>query len=173
MRGLDAESDDPSLAGGGGGKPAGRMEFLRLAHHVVGCEHQHQRIAIALGRKHGGNCDRGAGIAAHGLEHDVGFDAALAQLLRHHESEVRVGDDDRTAEQLGVGDAPKHLLEGRSLADQRYELFRHAFARDWPQPCSRATAHDHRDDLGQHRRNPWVVATLQAAPTQNVKPRRP
>ncbi len=150
MGGLDAEGDDASLGGGGRGTPAGRAEFLRLADHMVGCEHQHEGIAIACGREYGGNRNRGTGIAAHRLQHNIGFHAALAQLLRHHKPEIRVGDDDRTPEQLGIGNALKHLLERRILADEGDELLGHAFARDRPQPCSRAAAHDHRDDLSRH-----------------------
>jgi hypothetical protein len=144
VRGLDAESNDPSFGGCGRGMPAGCAEFVGLAHHVVGREHQHGRIAIAFGRKYCGNRNRGTGIAAHGLEHDVGFDATLTQLLRHDEAEVRVGDDDRAAEQLRIGNAAKHLLESRAFADERHELLGHAFARERPQPCTRAAAHDHR-----------------------------
>ena len=112
--------------------------------------HQHERIAIAFGRKYRGDRDCGTGIAAHGLEHDVGFNATLAQLLRHDKPEVRIGDDNRTPEQVGIGNAPKHLLECRPFADERDELLGHAFARHWPQPCSGAAAHDHRDDLSRH-----------------------
>ena len=150
--GLDAEGDDPALGGGAGGAPAGFAELVGLANDVVGREHQHERIAVALGREHGGDRDRGAGIAAHRLQHDVGLDAALAQLLGHDEAEIGTGDDDRAREQVGVGNAREHLLERRSLADQGDELLRHAFARDRPQPRSRAAAHDHRDDLSRHER---------------------
>jgi hypothetical protein len=58
--------------------------------------------------------------------------AAMPQLLRHHEAELGVGDDDRAREQLGIRNAREHLLEGRSRSDQRDELLRHAFARDRP-----------------------------------------
>ena len=44
------------------------------------------------------------------------------------EAEIRVGDDDRPREHRGVADALHRLLEGRSRADQRHELLRHAFA---------------------------------------------
>ncbi len=138
---------------------AGFAELVGLADDVIGREHQHEGVAVALGREHGGDRDRGAGIAAHRLQHDVGLDAALAQLLGHDEAEVGIGDDDRTREQIGVGDALKHLLEHRSLADQRHELLRHALARDRPQPRSRAAAHDHRDDLSRHERKSSTVDT--------------
>ena len=111
--GLDAEGDDPALGGGAGGAPAGFAELVGLADDVVGREHEHEGIAVARGREHGGDRDRGAGIAAHRLEHDVGLDAALAQLLGHDEAEIRIGDDDRPREQVGVRNALEHLLERR------------------------------------------------------------
>ena len=113
MGGLDAEGHDPALRRGRGRAPAGFAEFVGLADDVIGRQHQHEGIAVAFGREHGGDRDGGTGIAAHGLEHDVGLDAALAQLLGHHEAEVGVGDDDRAREQVRVGNARKHLLERR------------------------------------------------------------
>jgi hypothetical protein len=44
--------------------------------------------------KSGGDRDRGAGVAPHRLENDVGIDRAVAKLLGHHEPEIRVRDDD-------------------------------------------------------------------------------
>src|SRR5262249_46562849 len=96
MRGLDTEGDDASCGGDGRGAPAGGAKFVRLADHVVGRKDQHERIAIAFRREYGGDRNRGAGVAAHGLKHDVGVEATLAQLLRYDEPEVRVGDDDWT-----------------------------------------------------------------------------
>jgi len=90
----------------------------------------------------------------HRLEHDVGLDAALAQLLGHDEAEVAIGDDDRSREQVGMRNARKHLLERRPLPDERNELFGHALARNRPQSRPRAAAHDHRDDLSRHRQDP-------------------
>jgi len=117
---------------------------------MVGGEHQHESIAVAFCRQHGGHCDGRARVASHRLEHDVGFDAALAQLLGNYESEVRVSDHERTGEQFGIGNAIKHLLKRRAFADQPDELLGHAFARDRPQPCSSPAAHDHRDNGKRH-----------------------
>ena len=50
-------------------------------------------------RERGRDRDRRAGIAPRRLEHDVGLDAELAQLLGHDEAEIRIGDDDRPREQ--------------------------------------------------------------------------
>ena len=172
MGGLDAEGDDPPLGGDRGGALAGCAEFVRLAHNVVGRQHEHEGIAITFRCEQGGDRDRKTRIAAHRLEHDVGLDAALAQLLGHDKAEVGAGDDDRACEQVGMRDARKHLLKRRPLSDERNELFGHALARNRPQPRSRAAAHDHRDDLSRHRREPCLVTTLQAVPAQNVKPRR-
>jgi hypothetical protein len=150
--GLDAEGDDAALGGSDGCAPTGFAESVRLADHVVGRQHQHQGTAIAFGREHGGDRDRGTGIAAQRFEHDVRLDAALAQLLRHHEAEVGIGDDDRAREQGGIRNARKHLLERRPLSDQGDELLGHALARDRPQPGSCAAAHDDRNDSSRHER---------------------
>ena len=117
---------------GFGSAPAGLAEFLGVAHDMVGGQHQHECVAIAFGREHRRDRNRGTGIAAHRLEHDVGFDAVLAQLLGHDEAEVGIGDDDRPGEQARHPNARKHLLEGRSFPDKRNELLRHALARDRP-----------------------------------------
>jgi hypothetical protein len=108
---------------------------------VVGRQHEHEGIAIAFGREQGGDRDRRTRIAAHRLEHDVGLDAALTQLLGHDKAEVGIGDDDRPREQIRTRNARKHLLERRLLSDERNELLGHALAR--PQARSRAAAHDH------------------------------
>ena len=139
----------PSAAADAAVRQASRNCF-GFANDVIGCEHQHQGVAVALGREHGGNRDRRPGIAAHRLEHDVRLDAALAQLLRHHEAKVGLGDHDRARKQFGIRYAREHLLKGRFLSDQGHELLGHALARDRPQPRAGAAAHDHRDDLSCH-----------------------
>ena len=73
MGGLYAEGDDPALRGDRSGAPASFSEFIGLADDVIGCQHEHKGIAITLGCKHSGNRDRRTRI-----EHDVGFDTALA-----------------------------------------------------------------------------------------------
>src|SRR5262245_5529947 len=55
--GLDAKGDDPALACGGGGLPAGFAEFRRLADDMVGSEHQNQCIAVTLNGQCCGNRD--------------------------------------------------------------------------------------------------------------------
>src|SRR5262249_53802219 len=84
--GLDAKGYDPPLGRGRRRASTGIAEFFGLANDVIGREYQHQGITVALGREHGGNRDRRPGVASHWLEHDVRLDAALAQLLRHHEA---------------------------------------------------------------------------------------
>ncbi len=128
MGGLDAEGDDPPLGGDRGGALAGCAEFVGLAHNVVGRQHEHEGIAIALGREQGGDRDSKTRIAAHRLEHDVGLDATLAQLLGYDKAELGIGDDDRSREQVGMRNARKHLLERRPLSDERNELLGHALA---------------------------------------------
>src|ERR1700741_4251835 len=95
-----------------------------------------------------------------GSSPNVSLDSALAQLLRNDESKIRVGDNDRTSEQFGIGDATKHLLKRRPFADQPDELLGHAFARHWPQPCSSAAAHDHRDNGKCHCGHPWLATNF-------------
>jgi hypothetical protein len=73
-------------------------------------------------------------MAAHRLQDDVRLDATLAQLLGDHEAEIAIGDHDRACEKLAVRNPRKHLLKRRLVADEAYELLRHALARDWPQP---------------------------------------
>ena len=46
-------------ARGLGGAPAGLTKFLRVMHDVVGGQHEHQRVAIALRREHGRHRDGG------------------------------------------------------------------------------------------------------------------
>ena len=152
MGGLDAEGHDMPLGCGRRGVHARLAEFLGLADHVVGCQHQHEGFAVALGRQHGADRDRRTRVAAQRLEHDVGLDTALAQLLGHHETEIGMGDNDRARKQVGGGYARKHLLKRGALSDQGNELLRHALARDRPQPRSRAAAHDYRNDLSRHQR---------------------
>jgi len=76
--------------------------------------------------------------------------ATLAQLLRHHEAKVGLGDHDRARKQFGIRYAREHLLKRRCLPDQGHELLGHALARDRPQPRAGAAAHDHRNDLTCH-----------------------
>jgi hypothetical protein len=171
--GLDAEGDDASLRGRRRRGPAGLAEGLGLAHDVVGGQHQRQGVGAALESEHGSDCDRRAGVAPHRLEHDVGLDAALAQLLGHHEAEIGAGDDDRAGEQRGVGNPRQHLLKGRLRPDQGDELLGHALARHRPQPGAGAAAHDHRNDGSCHAEF-LVNPTVQAGAAENVKrPARP
>ena len=93
--GHDAEGDDPPRARSPGRAPAGLAEFVGFADDVVGGQHEHERLGITFGCKHGGDRDGGPRIAPHRLEHDIGLDAQLAQLLGDDEAEFGVGDDDR------------------------------------------------------------------------------
>src|SRR6201997_3284282 len=86
------------------------------------------RASRSRSAEKGGDGHRKTGIAAHRLEHDVGLDAALAQLLGDDKAEVGAGNDDRSCEQVGMGNARKHLLESRSRSDERNELLGHALA---------------------------------------------
>ena len=100
----------------------------------------------------GGHRNRRAGIAAHGLEHDIRAHPALAQLLGYDKAKIGMGNDDGAAEQFCIGDAPHYLLEGRALPHQGHKLLGHALARDRPQSGTGASAHDDRDNLGSELR---------------------
>ena len=126
IRGRDAEGDDAPRGGGLCSAPARLAEFLRVAHDVVGGQHEHERVVITLRCEHGRDRDGGPRIAAARLEHDVGLDAQLAQLLGHHETKVGVGDDDRPREQAGIRNTREHLLECRPLSDEGDKLLGHA-----------------------------------------------
>jgi hypothetical protein len=93
--GLDAKGHDPPFSRGRCRAATGIAECFGLPNDVIGREHQHQGVAVALDREYGGNRDRRTGIAAHRLEYDIRLDAALTQLLRHHEAKVVLGDHDR------------------------------------------------------------------------------
>jgi len=99
---------------------------------MVGGQHEHESVAITFCCEHRRHSNGGTGIAATGLEHDIGFDTLLPQLLGHDEAKVCIGDDDRPGEQAGIRNSRKHLLKGRSFPDKRNELLRHALARDRP-----------------------------------------
>src|SRR5262249_7463058 len=102
MGGLDAEGDDPPLSGDGGGALASLAEFVGLAYDVVGRQHEHEGVAIAFGGEKGGDGHRKTRIAAHRLEHDVGLDAALAQLLGDAKAEDGTGNGARSGGKIGM-----------------------------------------------------------------------
>ena len=87
-----------------------------------------------------------AEIAPLRLQDDGGLDASRARLLGDHETKIRIGDDDWGGEQFVQRHPFEHLPERGQAADQRNEMFRHLFARDWPQSCAGAAAQDYRDD---------------------------
>ena len=97
---MNAEGDDPAFARrlSAACRHASRNSSgLRMTWSAASTSTRGLRIAFACER--GGDRDRGTGIAAHRLEHDIGLDAALAQLLGNDEAEIRIGDDNRTREQ--------------------------------------------------------------------------
>ena len=109
---------------------------------MVGRERHDDRIVAAAAHEFGAGCNRGRGIAPHRLQHDIGLDLDLGELLDDQETVVGVGDDDRPAKQRGIADPADGVLECRSRAEQRQELLRPILARCRPQACSGAAAHD-------------------------------
>ena len=102
-------------------------EAFVVADDVIGRHDQHDRIGMFMRRSNGGDRDRRRGIAAHGLEDDVGDNADLRQLFGDDEARIQIGDDERLAEDRRIADALRRSLKSRVLAEQRNELLRHAF----------------------------------------------
>ena len=88
---------------------------------MIGSERDDQRIAVAQAREGGAGADRRAGIATRRLEQDVRLDPDLRQLLGDEKAIIAVGDDDRPAEQRGIGHPLHGFLKGRVRAEQRAE----------------------------------------------------
>src|SRR5262245_43519504 len=125
MGGLDAEGDNLTVGRRRYRSPARFAEFVGLADDVIGRSTSTSASRLL-------SAARTAEIATarpesrHGLEHYVGLDPALTQLLGDDETEVGVGNDNRTGKRLGVVGAPQHLLERRCGTDDRDELLWHA-----------------------------------------------
>ena len=99
---------------------------------VIGGKRNHERIAVALGRKGGARRDRRAGIAPQRLQQDVGLDADGGELLGDEKAILGVGDDDRPAEQSRIGHPADRILERRFRTEQRQELLGATLARRRP-----------------------------------------
>ncbi len=125
-----------------------RVEGRFVADHVVGRQHQQQRvIAICQGLQRGDRDGR-SGIAAYRLEDQcLRQHLALAQLLGSHEAVLLVGDHDRCRAGDGSNPLPGGLQHG-VIADQRQELLRIGLARQRPQPRARAAGQNDGDNWG-------------------------
>jgi hypothetical protein len=88
MGGLDAEGDDPSLSGDGGGALASFAEFVEFANNVIGRQTSARRIAIAFGGEKGRDGHRKNQIAAH--RHDVCLRFALPRRISARRERYRV-----------------------------------------------------------------------------------
>ena len=95
MGGRDAERDDAPRGRSLCGVATGLVKFVGVTNHMVGGQHEDQRVTIAFRCEHGRLPQRRAGIAAARLQHDVGLYALFAQLLSDDEAKVGIGDDDR------------------------------------------------------------------------------
>ena len=92
-------------AGGRGRHGDGGAEALRIGDVVVGGQHQHQRVGVAVGQEAGGDGDGRRGVAGRGLEDDgVGGDADLAHLLGDDEAVVVGAIEHRRGEAVGLAD---------------------------------------------------------------------
>ena len=94
MVGRDAEGDDLAGRGRVEGLGAEPREFLSVLEDMVGREHGHDRLRIALRRPGGRRADGGGAVAALGLEQNCRLGPDLPQLLGDPEAIVDVGDDD-------------------------------------------------------------------------------
>ena len=108
---LHAESHDAPLPGCRYALAAGGDESRRIAHHMIGGKREDHGILVAALCKGCTGSYRGPGVAAHRLEQDVGLKANLGELLEHHETVGRVGNDDRTFEQHGVRYPQQRVLK--------------------------------------------------------------
>jgi hypothetical protein len=117
---------------------------------LIGGERDHQRIAVPLCRKRRARRDRRTGIPPDRLEQNIGLDADGRELFGDKKTILRVGDDNRPAEQSRVGHPANGVLKRRFRTEQRQELLGPAFARGRPQPCAGAAAHDQGNDGFSH-----------------------
>ena len=93
----DAERDDRARGSGFGSFPAGVFQRLGIAHDVIGGKDEHACLrpppAACQLR---GDGDRHGGIAARRLQHNVGINIALAQLLGGDKTKIGMSDDNRS-----------------------------------------------------------------------------
>jgi hypothetical protein len=141
-----AECDDAICASSIGGKTTDFSEGCRIGDDVIGGERDNYRITVALGGKCRASGNSRPGIASYRLEQDVGLNADFGQLLGDQKTILRVGYDDRAAEQARVRNPVQGILKGRTRTEQWQELFGAAFARCRPQPRAGAAAHDQGDN---------------------------
>jgi len=144
--GHDAESHQRAVPRRRNGRAHGGLERRHVADHMVGGQHQQQRVIVLRRRLQRCRGDRRRGVAANRLEHDRGvLHADLAQLLRGEETVFLVGDHDRCGAFGQRRNPQPGVLQHRALAGQRQELLRIGLARQRPQPRARAARKDYRD----------------------------
>jgi hypothetical protein len=118
-----AECDDAICASSIGGKTTDFSEGCRIGDDVIGGERDNYRITVALGGKCRASGNSRPGIASYRLEQDVGLNADFGQLLGDQKTILRVGYDDRAAEQARVRNPVQGILKGRTRTEQWQELF--------------------------------------------------
>ena len=91
----DAERDDRAGGSGFGSLPAGVFQRLGIAHDVIGGKDEYACARPPPGRQLRRDGDCHGGIAARRLQHHVGFNIALAQLLGSNKTKIGMSDDDR------------------------------------------------------------------------------
>ncbi len=112
---LDPEGNDGAGGGRLGSRPAEFDEGRPVFDHVVRREHGNHGFWGPAKRNLGRDRDRRAGIAAGGLEDDVGLDPCLRNLFGHEKAVIVVGDDDRRSENVAVGQHLERGLKCRAL----------------------------------------------------------
>ena len=121
-------------------------ETFSIAHHVIGGENRDDRVRPGLRREFGGNRHRWPRITPDRLKNNARLALDLLQLLGDEKTIIVIGNDNRRFEHA-VGKHFGHHLERGVRANERNELLRQAFPRLWPNPRSRAAAHDDRKDF--------------------------
>ncbi len=142
-----AESDQLALLSGRHRACDRRNEGARIADHMIGRQHQQQRV-VASGERRERNGRRG--VAADGFQHDcLRRHVDLAQLLGDREAMRLVADHDRRLKFGEPDHAQCRLLQHRARTRQRQELLGVQLARQRPEAGSGAAGEDYGDE---HRR---------------------
>ena len=151
----DAEGHELIGLGGGHAGVHGGAEPGGIGDHVVGGQHQQQRV-LAMGRGLQGRDRHGRrGVAAHRFQQDPGrLHTDLAHLLGHDEAVLLVADQQRCPQAVQALQPLLGLLQQGlvAIAGQGPVLLGVGGAGQGPQPGARAAAQDHRDQgTGAHR----------------------
>jgi len=130
--------------------------------HVIGWQHEHDRIRAAVEEPQGGCGQRRSGIAAQRFENDALSGVTLsAQLFGHHEAVVFVADDENGGKLVRLTGAHGRGLQHGVVPVERQELFGVVAAAHGPQSGSRpARQNDGGDQTGCQDTSPLFAHLL-------------